>query len=122
LSLDVRLRLRRYQFCPLVEHRRDVGIQSEFEPEPAPELIPVEKPITVNMGLQTLPVLRTEIGTQCDTTQPRAMSPIRISSGVGTDALDDEPRGVGVGKGLPSIITSAFGGYQNRRSDSYAGR
>lgn len=114
---------------PAVEHA-DVGIQSEFEPEPAPK--PVIKkltPATEDMGLQTPLVSRTEVGTQCDvdadagaTTKLKSMSPVRVSSGVGTEPLpwilDGEPRGVGagIGRGLPPIVTAALDDYQNRRS------
>lgn len=108
-----------------VEHA-DVGIQSEFEPEPAPEPVSViEKPTptTVDMGLQTLPALRTEVGTQCDvdvdagaTTKPK--STLHVSSGVGIgvgtngESRDDSR----FGRGLPPIVTTAIGDYQNRRS------
>jgi hypothetical protein len=112
---------------PAVEHE-DVGIQSDLELKPAPVPVPViEKPTptTVDMGLQTLPVSTTDVGMQCDadvgaTSKPKPMSPLRVSSGVGTDPLpvfsDGEPRGVGIGRGLPPIVTAAIGDYQNRRS------
>jgi len=96
----------------------DMGTQSELEPAPAPV---VEKPTpsTLDMGLQTLAVLKSEAATQCDTevgagvaTKLKPLSPVRVSSGVGTDP-SPVPRGVGIG--LPPIVT-AIDEYQNRRA------